>query len=86
MNRQQKMTMISERRLRTSLEAQKLAKEAGLTQEETNIYLFEADSNAIWDGEANMPYRSPKAPTPDKNKELTPMYSEKVFCDSYMKN
>ena len=62
MNRQEKMAMISERRLRTSLEAQKLAKEAKLTEEQTKIYLFEADSNAIWDGEANMPYRSPKAP------------------------
>jgi hypothetical protein len=85
MNVQEKMAMIRQRRLRASLEAQKLAKQAGLNDEQTKIYLFEVDSNAIWDGEANMPYSPPKAPTPDKNIEPTPMYSEKAFCESYIK-
>jgi hypothetical protein len=83
MNRQEKMAILRERRLKTSIEAVALAKEFNLTKEETNAYLFDADSNAIWDGEANMPYRSPKPPVTSTNilmNNQLPIYSAEEFC------
>ena len=83
MNRLEKVAMIRERRARTHVEAQRLAKEAGLNDEETKDYLFSADSNAIWDGEDDKPYTPPKPPV-IKKEEQNPMYSEKGFCNSYL--
>jgi hypothetical protein len=78
------MAMIRERRLKASLEAQDLAKKAGLTEEETKAYLFDADSNTIWDGEANMPYRSPKPPLTTIKKDPTLMYSTEECCKKHL--
>jgi hypothetical protein len=86
MNCQDKMAMISERREKTAVEAKKLAKEAGLNKQDTKDYLFDADSNAIWDAEANMPYQSPKPPDLSKVITVQPMYSTEEFCNKYLSN
>lgn len=83
MNRLEKVAMIRKRRQMNALESQKLALEAGLNEQETKDYLFHTDSNAIWDGEANRPYRSPSPPV-IKKRENMPVYSEKEFCDKFL--
>ena len=45
------------------------AKLLGLTQEEKKTYMFDADSNAIWDAQAGVPYKKfpykkPETPGP----------------------
>ena len=51
------------------------AKTANMTESETQWFLAEADSNAIWDGEAGLPYR--RFPIKYKSELIAgPMYKE----------
>jgi hypothetical protein len=45
-----------ERRNKAAIDGKAEAKKNNLNKEETRNFLFDADSNAIWDAEAGLPY------------------------------
>lgn len=53
----QNFTLIMERRRLAALDAQAEVLANNLNIEDANRYLFEADSNAIWDAQQGRPYR-----------------------------
>lgn len=65
-------------RAATAKDAQAIARELGLTAEETNNFLFNADSNAIWDAQEGRSYRTPVY-TPRQPAIVAPMYDELGF-------
>ena len=65
-------------RAAASKDAQAIARELGLTAEETNNFLFSADSNAIWDAQEGRAYRTPVY-TPREPPIVAPMYDELGF-------
>lgn len=73
-----KTTLIMERRKQAAIDSKAEAIRLNLSPEETKWYMFDADSNAIWDAQSNYPYRmhmyKPKDPPPVK-----PVYSELGF-------
>ena len=73
-----KATLIMERRRQAAMDSKAEALRLNLSPEETKWYMFDADSNAIWDAQSNYPYRmhqyKPKDPP-----ATTPVYSELGF-------
>jgi hypothetical protein len=48
--------LIMERRKQAAIDGKAEAIKHNLNKEETRNFLFDADSNAIWDAEAGLPY------------------------------
>jgi hypothetical protein len=76
----QNTELVRERRRMCALDAIEVALRLGLSETEKKEFLFDADSNAIWDAQANYPYKKPIY----KPKILTvpsPIYSELGFLN-----
>jgi hypothetical protein len=55
----QNAELVRERRRMCALDANEEAERLGLSEAEKKEFLFDADSNAIWDAQANYPYKKP---------------------------
>jgi hypothetical protein len=76
--------LVRERRRMCALDAIELAAQLGLSEAEKKDFMFSADSNAIWDAQANYPYRKPVY-TPKQPAVTGPMYSELGFLSEEQK-
>lgn len=72
--------LVRERRRMCALDAIEEATRLGLTGAEKQEFLFDADSNAIWDAQANYPYKKPVY-KPKAADLSSPMYSELGFLN-----
>jgi hypothetical protein len=68
---------IRERRALAHKDASAIALNMNMDEAETKRFLSSADSNAIWDAQQNLPYRTPVPPKPVE--PVGPMYSELGF-------
>jgi hypothetical protein len=76
----QKFARIREMRKRAYDDAVEDARIANLTEAETRRFIAEADSNAIWDGEAGRSYRRfPVAAAAAAAATEVPMYKEMTY-------
>lgn len=73
-----KSTLIMERRKQAAIDSKAEAIRLNLTPEQTKWYMFDADSNAIWDAESNYPYVMHQY-KPKETPSVTPVYSELGF-------
>lgn len=73
MQKKQQAEIIRERRFQAATEAQQIALLIGLDEKEAARFLSNAISNAIWDVQQELPYRTPVY-TP-----LPPVYSGHVY-------
>lgn len=69
---------VSQYRKLTAADAKAEGRRLGLSKEEMDIFLFSADSNAIWDAEQGRPYTAPVY-TPPALPLIRPMYDELGF-------
>lgn len=76
----QNAEIVRERRRQCALDAIEMATRLGLSEAEKKEFLFDADSNAIWDAQANYPYRKPVY-TPKEPRLISPIYSELGFLN-----
>jgi hypothetical protein len=74
----QNAELVRERRRQCALDAIEMATRLGLSEAEKKEFLFEADSNAIWDAQANYPYKKPVY-KPKEPTLTSPIYSELGF-------
>ena len=75
-----KFALVRERRAQCSKDAKEECIKHNLSEEEAKSFCSSADSNAIWDAQANQPYRKPiYAPKPAI---LKVEYSELGFLTS----
>jgi hypothetical protein len=72
--------LIMERRKQAAIDGKAEAIKHNLNKEETRNFLFDADSNAIWDAEAGLPY-TPflYVKKPEEPNEPQAIYSELGF-------
>ena len=68
--------LIQERRALARADVKADAKALGMNAEDTRNFLFDADSNAIWDAQQGRPY---SRPVPPKKEEKLPTYTELGF-------
>jgi len=68
---------VSQYRKLTAADAKAEGRRLGLNKEEMDIFLFSADSNAIWDAEQGRPYTAPVYTPPAPR--IVPMYDELGF-------
>lgn len=74
----QKFVLVRERRAQTYKDAREECIKHGLNEEESSRFCSSADTNAIWDAQANKPYVKPVyIPKPLPN--IAPMYEELGF-------
>jgi hypothetical protein len=68
--------LVRARRAQAYSDAAADARALGLSAEDTRVYLFNADSNAIWDAQQGRPYTRP---VPPKKEVELPKYTELGF-------
>jgi hypothetical protein len=78
MNTPAVIARVKEYRMQTAKDAQEEATRLALDSEETQTFLFSADSNAIWDAQQGRQYRKPVY-TPRPLPTIVPMYDELGF-------
>ena len=68
--------IIRGRRARAYADAAEDARALGMCAEDTRMYLFDADSSAIWDAQQGLPY---SRPVPPKKEVAQTKYTEMGF-------
>lgn len=68
-------TQVRERRRQAAIDGQAEAIKHNLNEQETYDFLFHVDSNAIWDAQANLPYKK-IAYIKKAEEKPVPMYTE----------
>jgi len=68
--------LVRARRVQAYADAAADARALGMSSEDTRVYLFNADSNAIWDAQQGKPY---SRPVPPKKEVILPKYTELGF-------
>lgn len=71
---------IRECRALAHKDASAIALSMNMNETDTKRFLSSADSNAIWDAQQNVPYRTPVPPKPVE--PVGPMYSELGFLSA----
>jgi len=57
-------SLVAERKYQAGQDALADAEARGFTAEQTRNYVFDAQSNAIWDAQQGRPYKKPSPPLP----------------------